>query len=296
MKTMLKGAALAAVLFGGVALAQDAQIEADVQSTETQDQSGINADLDVEPEADVSGQSNFTGTGGSGQEGTTTSTTVSEDGASTTVTTQEGTGGSGEAYVGDATTVDTTRAEKEEADMRGLVVTLGGGAEGYTGALRRQIDAGAAWGVSAAIKPTKILGLEFGYTGAANELGNDAFLSDNREATGGPDMIRNGGHALATVGLGAAPVQPYILGGVGINRYTVRADTSNFRDDTSGNVPLGLGVRTHVGNFTADLRGTYSVLFDTDFARNDGASENIAGESFLEAGRWNGMLQIGTTW
>jgi len=178
--------------------------------------------------------------------------------------------------------------KKDKADMRGLTLTVGGGVEGYTGALAPEINPGPAYGVQADIKPSKVFGLELGYTGAVNNL--DTRVGD-LSGTSGPDLVRNGGQAALTFGLAATPVQPYLLGGVGFSDYNFRgggATAAGFRDDTVGNVPVGAGLRTHIGNFTADLRANYNFLFDQDFAPtiDTGLSEN---------GRYSGTLNIGGT-
>jgi hypothetical protein len=159
---------------------------------------------------------------------------------------------------------------------------LGGGVEGYTGALAPEINPGATYGVTAAIKPSKVFGLELGYNGAVNELDVTGAGVDD-----GPDLVRNGGQAAVTLGLGAAPVQPYVLGGIGFSDYNFRGDAGDFSDDVVGNVPVGAGLRTHIGDFTVDLRGNYNFLFDQDFAGvDDGLNEN---------GRYSGTLNIGGT-
>lgn len=177
--------------------------------------------------------------------------------------------------------------KESNANMRGLTVSVGGGLEGYTGGLAPQINPGPAYGVQAEIRPSKVLGLELGYSGAVNEL-------DERVAplggTDGPDLIRNGGQAALTVGLTAAPVQPYLLGGIGFSDYNFRTTGSSFgsfSDDTVGNVPVGAGIRTHIGSFTADLRANYNFLFDQDFSGVD--------SDFNENGRYSGTLNIGGT-
>ncbi|HYH96227.1 hypothetical protein [Hyalangium sp.] len=176
--------------------------------------------------------------------------------------------------------------QESDADMRGLTLMVGGGVEGYTGALASDINPGPAYGVTASIKPSKVFGLELGYSGAVNNLDNLAADID----AGGPDLVRNGGQAAVTLGLGAAPVQPYVLGGIGFSDYNFRGAASTaagFGDDTVGNVPVGAGLRTHIGNFTADLRANYNFLFDQDFAGvDDGLNEN---------GRYSGTLNIGGT-
>jgi hypothetical protein len=186
---------------------------------------------------------------------------------------------------------DQAKNKESRSDMRGLTVMLGGGIEGYSGDLAPQINAGPAWGVRAALKPTKVLGLEIGYSGAVNEI--DDGTSDG--STGGADIVRNGGEAVATLGLSASPVQPYLLGGVGLSRYNVRGgEGAGFRSDTTGNIPLGGGLRTHVGNFTADARFGYSVLFDQQFAsRVD--QRDLVGINSTSGGRYQGTLNLGST-
>ncbi|OJH41659.1 hypothetical protein BON30_11070 [Cystobacter ferrugineus] len=175
---------------------------------------------------------------------------------------------------------DLDEKPKKEADMRGLTVMVGGGVEGYTGSLAPEVRPGAAVGVTAAIKPSKVFGIELGYTGAANELRGNA--------GGGPDIIRNGGQAALTFGLAATPVQPYVLGGLGLNRYNVRnGDGERFRDDTNANVPVGAGLRTHIGDFTADARINYNFLLSNDF------SPGV--ESDTWTGRYTGTINLGGT-
>jgi hypothetical protein len=191
---------------------------------------------------------------------------------------------SSEAFTPTIDDDDEIANRESNADMRGLTVMVGGGVEGYTGALAPEINPGAAFGVTASLKPSKVLGLELGYSGAVNEL--DAAVGN----ADGPDLVRNGGQAALTLGLGAAPVQPYLLGGIGISDYNFRgagATAAGFGDDTVGNVPVGAGLRTHIGNFTADLRANYNFLFDQDFAGVD--------DGFNENGSYAGTLNIGGT-
>lgn len=185
---------------------------------------------------------------------------------------------------------EPTYKPEERSVMRGVMVTAGAGFEGYTGGLRSELKPGVTWGVTAAIKPTKILGLELGYNGAANELRDQSF--DVR----GADLVRNGGQLVGTVGLGAAPVQPYLLGGIGVNWYHARALGSGLRDDTAGAVPLGGGVRAHIGHFTADARLNYDILFSQNMANQVGlASTASTYSSSFGGGSYQGTLNIGST-
>ncbi len=168
-----------------------------------------------------------------------------------------------------------------KGDMRGLSVLVGAGVEGYTGALAPSINPGPAVGVTAAIRPSKVLGLEFGYSGAVNNLDADVGGS-------GPDIVRNGAVANVTLGLTAAPVQPYVLGGLGMNWYNIRnGEVLGFSDDTSSRIPVGVGLRTHIGDFTADARVNYNVLLNEGFA--PGVDNRIT------TGSYNGTLNIGGT-
>ncbi|MFP2898382.1 outer membrane beta-barrel protein [Corallococcus sp. 4LFB] len=183
---------------------------------------------------------------------------------------------------------------RRSADMRGLTFLVGGGVEGYTSGLRDQIDPGLAYGVTVAIKPTNVLGLELGYTGAISEFNTGSVLATNAN---GPDIVRNGAQAAVTVGLTATPLQPYIMGGVGLSRYNVRALAPGFQDDTVGNVPVGAGLRLHLGSFTADARVNYNFLFDQEFALTVPPSDVDLGsdETFSSGGRYVGTINLGAT-
>ncbi len=171
---------------------------------------------------------------------------------------------------------------QEKADMRGLSILVGAGVEGYTGGLAPEINPGAALGVTAAIRPSKVFGLELGYSGAVNNLDADVGGS-------GPDIVRNGAVANLTLGLTAAPVQPYVLGGFGMNWYNIRnGEGLGFRDDTSSRIPVGVGLRTHIGDFTADARVNYNFLFGEDFA-----PAAVDDDAFT--GRYTGTINIGGT-
>ncbi|CAM3366472.1 hypothetical protein [Corallococcus soli] len=178
--------------------------------------------------------------------------------------------------------------KKSKSDQKGLTLLIGGGVEGYTGALAPQIAPGPSAGVTASLKPTSVLGIEVGYTGALNNI-KDAGIAG---ADSGPDLIRNGGQAALTLALAPTAVQPYLLGGIGISDYNFRGgEALGYSDDTVGNVPAGVGVRGHFGKFTADLRGSYNFLFDKEFAPNiDSGGGDPAG-----GGSYNATLNVGGT-
>jgi hypothetical protein len=178
---------------------------------------------------------------------------------------------------------------KQQPDMRGLTVTLGGGIEGYTQALAPEVSPGPSVAVNANFRPSRVFGFELGYSGAVNEIKHE----DN---VNGADIVRNGAQAAVTLGLNASAVQPYVLGGIGLSDYNVRdSNSARFRDDTVGNVPVGAGLRTHFGDFTADARLGYNFLFDQEFARNVESSVDAGDVEFSNTGRYNATLNFGVT-
>jgi hypothetical protein len=205
-----------------------------------------------------------------------------------------GTGGAGETNV-----VEVQREEKTNA-LSGTTVLLGGGVEGYTGSLASRIAPGPSYGVAIDFRPTDVFGLELAYSGAANELRGK--VTNGVNASSGPDVLRNGGRMLLSLGLAATPVQPYLTAGVGINRYDFRGASAiyGFKDDTAGEVPVGLGFRAQAGSFTADLRGLYLVPFEQDIEPGIATSTTInttTGQVHTgNAGRYQGELRIGATW
>ncbi|WP_223639128.1 hypothetical protein [Corallococcus sp. EGB] len=215
-----------------------------------------------------------------------------------TVTGEQATGGSGLTTPPPSDFRPTANANEEVQPLevekkshnvkKGLTLLIGGGVEGYTGALAPQLAPGPSANVTASIKPTSVLGVEVGYTGALNNIKN----AGSAGASSGPDLVRNGGQAALTLAMTPTAVQPYLLGGIGINNYHFRGgEALGYHDDTVGNVPAGVGVRGHFGHFTADLRGYYNFLFDKQFAPNINPGGGDAGGG----GSYVGALNVGGT-
>lgn len=175
-------------------------------------------------------------------------------------------------------------------DLTGVTVMVGGGVEGYTGEFAPLIDPGGAWGATATIKPWRALGLELGYSGAVNEV-DSRVANDLQGASQGVDILRNGGHAAIVASI-PTPVQPYVMGGFGLDNYQFRGvegDMGFQDDDLVPNIPLGAGLRTHVGDFTADLRVNYDLLINDEFSPVDDNDVDFSN------GRYAGLLQVGAT-
>ncbi|AGC48712.1 hypothetical protein MYSTI_07440 [Myxococcus stipitatus DSM 14675] len=207
---------------------------------------------------------------------------------------QDAVGGSGlSAPTADyrPTTDDLEPVEVEKKDknkISGVSVSVGGGVEGYTGALAPQLDPGPTAGVTAGFKPLKQVGVEVGYSGALNNI------DSKRGPVGGdsPDLIRNGGTAVLTVGVTPSAWQPYLLGGIGLSHLNFRhGESLGYKDDTIGTVPAGVGLRGHVGHFLVDARANYNFMFDKDFAPGlEPGAQDLSG-----GGSYQGTISVGGT-
>ncbi len=193
---------------------------------------------------------------------------------------QPGYGGSGQDE-----TRSVYRAEDKGAD-KGLYVLLGGGTEGYTGGNAADLNPGFAYGATVGIKPWKMLGLELNYNGGLNDID----VAPGGVANGA-DIVRQGGQAAVTLGLTSTKLQPYVLGGIGIQNHNVRGTgpALGYNDDTSGYVPAGVGLRYNIGKLiTADARVNYNAPFEQEFAP--------AGDNGFWDGRYQALLQLGGTY
>lgn len=176
---------------------------------------------------------------------------------------------------------------KDRHNHEGPYFLLGAGTEGYTGALASAVEPGISYGVVVGYKPTHYFGVELGYSGAAHEL--DVRIAGT-EPTGGMDVVRNGGQVAASLGFTETRLQPYVMGGLGFERYTVRAvRETGFQSDTNGYVPAGLGLRYKVGPvFTADARLTYNFPIGQDFGPVPTDDPHDS--------RYQGLLQLGASY
>jgi Outer membrane protein beta-barrel domain len=178
------------------------------------------------------------------------------------------------------------RAAEELESETGLYVLLGGGVEGYTGELAPSLNPGLAYGATVGYKPTKILGVELGYNGGLSDI--DIFGPGG--AAEGADIVRNAGQAAVTIGITPTVLQPYVLGGIGIENHNVRdlAPVAGYDDATNAYVPAGVGLRYNIGSlFTADARVSYNFQLSQDFAPID---------NDVFDGRYQALLQLGGTY
>jgi len=178
-------------------------------------------------------------------------------------------------------TEEVTILRRDQTGVRtGPYVLLGGGVDGFTGGLGDEVKLGPTWGATAGVTG-KRLGFELGYSGSINDARGPGGAGD------GVDIVRNGGQAAVKVNLTETALHPYVMGGIGLERYSVRnGENIGFADDTSGFVPAGAGLRWNLGNtITADARVSYNFMFSDEFAPGD-----------VGGNRLQGMLTLGGTY
>jgi opacity protein-like surface antigen len=273
MKPWVWAAALAVVTTASVASARECD---DQKKTPASAQSGV---------------SNDTGIGGSGFTSYSSNAPVLERWPSGTPSSSSSSVTAGDQGYSPSPVAMNYKPRRSRSDnlLGGISVKAGGGLEGYAGQVSNWVNPGVLWGVSAAAQPGRVLGIELGYSGAANELREEMVGS---EPVAGPDVVRNGLSAVATVGLPleAIRLQPYALAGVGVNRFSVRGgQAAGFRSDTAADIPVGAGLKTRIGNFAADLRVDYNFGIGEQFAP-------LSSRSFIgtdSARRYQGLLQVG---
>jgi hypothetical protein len=141
-----------------------------------------------------------------------------------------------------------------------FTVNILGGIEGYTGALSSRLDLGPTYGVSVRWDGLAgWLGMELGYSGSGINLQlSPAFTPV------GTSIYRNGGYfdllpgiPLALNGAGTAVLRPYLLGGIGVDRFSVQnyaVTAVGYQSTTVGAVPFGAGVAFRSGPYVADAR------------------------------------------
>jgi len=150
---------------------------------------------------------------------------------------------------------------------KGLRVEAGAGIEWYSGTLANKLNLGPTWGLVVGAQPLSWMGLELGYTGGTTNIDTGQFPGATPLSVSGADFVRNGGDAIMTLNIPGV-LQPYALAGIGIDWYNYRGiDNAFVRDDSSGRVPLGGGIRfrSRSGHFVADARFQYNVLWSQDF-------------------------------
>lgn len=176
----------------------------------------------------------------------------------------------------------------------GVSISIGGGVMDFTDERAREISGGAGtWEVRVASGTRKPIAVEVAYVGSARSLDavgldDDAiFVGFSFEGATRLNVIPSGG------------VQPYLLAGLGVTRWSVSSEGDNMSDiqdrDISAHIPLGGGLGFRQGGFVLDLRGTLrATLGDalTSSARSERTSDPFDDEQ-VRAHTWQASINIG---
>jgi hypothetical protein len=145
---------------------------------------------------------------------------------------------------------------------------LGGGWNNYTGDPAGSIAPGPAWAVRATLDASEPVDIEANYEGGINSLYGIPGAADNPF-----NLYTNGLNVAAKLNPivlenSIAPVRPFVLTGIGIDRLSVAKDprlATQFQSDTVGDVPIAAGVDVDLGDqFRLSGRGQYDLMFDNE--------------------------------
>jgi hypothetical protein len=145
---------------------------------------------------------------------------------------------------------------------------VGGGWSNYTGDPASQLAPGPAWSIRGTLDTSNPVDVELGYDGGINSIYNVPDAPDDPF-----NLYTNGVQANAKINPividnEIAPVRPFALLGIGLDRLSVAKDprlATEFRSDTVGTVPLAVGVDVDLGDqFRLSGRGQYDLMFDNE--------------------------------
>jgi len=180
--------------------------------------------------------------------------------------------------------------ERQEPHPLGLALSIGGGINQFSGReMRDATNMGGTWDARVAFGTRSLIGLEAAYVGSAAPI-NSLGLSDNAL------LMSNGVEGLARLNVGTFDFQPFIVGGVAWQRYSIENSTRNTSDFEDSDdvlaIPFGGGVSTYIGgrasHFMVDARFIYRSTFNDNLARPGTANAGGNGLS-----NWSTTLRLG---
>jgi hypothetical protein len=166
------------------------------------------------------------------------------------------------AAPGSAGAADWGRADSIDlVTPLGEYVLVGGGVIDFTEEdVKDRFDVGGSWDLRLGIGSRFFVGGELAYVGWS------------RPADGaGSDLLSNGAEAVLRLqypyATGSWLVEPFVFGGVGWSRLSLRDAAPGLQDsDDVGVVPFGAGVTLGYRRLLLDARFTYRTSFDEDLA------------------------------
>ena len=145
----------------------------------------------------------------------------------------------------------------------GVGIAVGGGVQGFVDSDTTGFtDPGGSWEARLTVGTRTPLAFEAAYVGSAQNiealgLDEDAFLLGTAfEGAARVNILRD------------LPVQPYLFGGLGYTRYSIRNESFNTSSiegsENMGHVPVGAGIGFRAAGLMVDLRGTFRAAFNDD--------------------------------
>jgi hypothetical protein len=176
----------------------------------------------------------------------------------------------------------------------GIATILGGGVTGFTDKTMRNTtsDVGGLWDLRVTIGSHIPLALDVSYIGTASNLRG---LPTGKSGTLLGTTVEG---ALRYNILPHAPVNPYIFGGVGWQRYDVTETNVTLSDsgmndkDNLLEFPMGAGIQYRMGGFVGDIRGTFRATTDQNLVLKN-ASVNPTSGDFAEMHTWEASAAVG---
>jgi len=178
----------------------------------------------------------------------------------------------------------------------GVAAILGGGVTGFTDKTMRDTtsNVGGLWDLRVTIGSHIPLALDVSYIGSAMNING---LPTGQNGTLIGTTVEG---ALRWNILPHMPMNPYVFGGVGWQRYDVTQTTVTLSDsgmnerDNLLEFPVGAGLSYRMGGFVGDLRGTFRATTDQNLVLKTGATTiNPTSNDFASMHTWEASAALG---
>ena len=170
-------------------------------------------------------------------------------------------------------------------------VVLQGGASHYTNSLASGSDTGAAYGARFGILPTPMLGVELGYLGSQNNVGQS--LDIGRMAS---TIQTNDGYGDVRLNLLPGGITPYVFGGYGMTWVSGGA-ASGIPNNNVSTLPFGAGLEGNIGAFKLGGRFQYNYLFNKIYTGSNpsGSPTSVGVDKGGNSDFWGVTVDLGAS-
>ena len=127
-------------------------------------------------------------------------------------------------------------------------------------------DLGGDYGLRLGLMPTPVVGVELGYLGSQNNVGQSVNAGHNVGT-----LRTNGVYADLRVNVLPGVVTPYVFGGYGLTHFDAPGDSTSFNaltSTTTSTIPFGAGLEGNIGVFKLGGRFQYNYLFNHIYTGN----------------------------